>query len=628
MNVDKVDNLLEKSILAVVLGILVWGPIYLGGATRTGFLGIMALTTLALLLWVGRLWVKKEFHILVPAIIWPVVIFTAYAVFRYFTAPVEYVARWEILRVLVYAALFFIVLANLYRQSSIEFIVSTLIFLGAIIAGYAGLQYLTGAEHVLWFKNSYAPRAGGTFYCPNHLAGFLELIIPLAIAFIFSGRQSPTMKVLYGYAVLLMLAGMVVTISRGGWVACGISLVLVFGILAWQRVYRIPALVMATIIVAIGVYLYSKNLHAQIRIERSIETFEFDRDARTLVWKSALDMWSDHKWLGVGPGHFDVRFREYRHQLVQQRPGWVHNDYIQTLTEWGIVGASIVLVWLGMLISLVIRMWRFVVKQGDDFSRPSSNRFAFVLGACGAFTAILIHSYVDFNMHIPANAILVIVLGGLLVSHVRFATERYWRTIHMHGRVGLTIIVLGLCLVFVTQTIRGGREQFWQTQAEKASRYSSAQVEALRKAFEIEPRNFDTAYIIGEAYRVLAMSDIADPEPVVREAMQWYERAMQLNPYDPYNYLRYGMCLDLLERYHEAESWLAKAVDLDPNGYYVVGHVGWHYAQVRNYAAAKPWLERSRRLLPQRDVNTIAYSYLNIVDRRLQEFALSFKPVR
>src|ERR1041384_5182850 len=68
----------------------------------------------------------------------------------------------------------------------------------------------------------------------------------------------------------------------------------------------------------------------------------------------------------------------------------------------------------------------FFFSPRDLGEKKNSNKFAFVLGASVGLVAILVHSIVDFNMHIPANAILAIALMALLTGHLRFATDRYW----------------------------------------------------------------------------------------------------------------------------------------------------------------------------------------------------------
>jgi tetratricopeptide (TPR) repeat protein len=141
----------------------------------------------------------------------------------------------------------------------------------------------------------------------------------------------------------------------------------------------------------------------------------------------------------------------------------------------------------------------------------------------------------------------------------------------------------------------------------------------LGKAFTAEPLNFETAYNIGECYRIESFDGGENYENLAKTAMQWYERSWNLNHYDGYDYLRYGMCLDWLDDHDKAETFFSRADALDPNSYYTAANIGWHYAQVGDYAAARPWLERSMRLHWQD--NDIARTYLDLVQQRLFENA-------
>src|SRR5207249_1819141 len=79
-----------------------------------------------------------------------------------------------------------------------------------------------------------------------------------------------------------------------------------------------------------------------------------------------------------------------------------------------------------------------------------SNRFAFVLGASTGLLALFFHSVVDFNMHIPANAILAVALMAMLSSHLRFTTERYWSSLGA-GKKALASAVLLAGLLYLGQ---------------------------------------------------------------------------------------------------------------------------------------------------------------------------------
>ena len=103
-----------------------------------------------------------------------------------------------------------------------------------------------------------------------------------------------------------------------------------------------------------------------------------------------------------------------------------HNDYLNLLADWGTVGGVIVLAGMVVFGAGLAKTWKYVRPPENDFGRGLSNRFAFFLGASAGLLALAVHSVVDFNLHIPANAIVGVTLLALLSSNLRFATERYW----------------------------------------------------------------------------------------------------------------------------------------------------------------------------------------------------------
>src|SRR6266699_6527820 len=106
------------------------------------------------------------------------------------------------------------------------------------IASYAVYQFLKDSTRVWHVFTGYEHRASGTYICPNHLGGFLELLLPLGLAYTLAGRLKPVGKVFLGYAALVILAGIAATVSRGTWLASGLALLLFFGVLLFHRAYR------------------------------------------------------------------------------------------------------------------------------------------------------------------------------------------------------------------------------------------------------------------------------------------------------------------------------------------------------------------------------------------------------
>lgn len=619
MNREVLDRWCDRGILGLVLSVLVFAPLATGAVRSLEFLVVQGLTLGVLLLWILRLATNGRTQFLWPPICWIVVAFVAYAIGRYLTCDIEYVGRQELIRVLIYAFLFFAILNNLHGQNETQIISYTMIFLAMAISGYAVYQFLTKSPYVWHFYNPHTPgRGSGTYISPNHLAGFLEMLIPLGLTYTLVGRSKPLTKVFLGYAALVMVAGLGVTVSRGGWIAAGAALVLLFAILATHRNYRLPSLVLVALMVAACAYFLTKTQYFKARLEAGMEEGRnIEASTRFELWRSAAQMWRDHFWFGVGPGHYDHRFRAYRPEAVQLRPDRAHNEYINTLADWGIVGTTIVAAALGALFLGVARSWRYVRRSETEFRSSLSNKFAFVLGASMGLVALLVHSVVDFNMHIPANAMLAVGLMALLTSHVRFATDRYWITARWLGR-GLAGAVLMSGVAYLGyQAVRLGREYVWLQRAAKAEPYSAAQLGMLEQAHKSEPANFGTTYSLGETNRVLGFE--TGDEALANKAMEWYARSIQTNPFDGYNYLRTGMCLDFLGRHEAAEPFFSWADELDPNGYFTAAYIGWHYVQAGKYAAARPWLERSLRL--EWRENTIATSYLAIANERLRRAA-------
>ncbi len=622
MNRETLDRWCERGILGLVLAILVFGPLALGATRPLPFLIIQGLTFGVLLLWGARFWLSPRPQLLWPPVCWAVVAFCVYAVVRYFNADIEYVARQELIRILVYAFLFLAILNNLYRQESAQIISCTLVFLAMAISFYAVYQFLTHSNRVWFFQVRGADfGASGTYLLRNHLGGFLEMLLPLGLAYTLTSRLKPLTKILLGYASLVMLAGIAATVSRGTYISTVLAMLLFFAALLFRRKYRLPSLMLLAAVLVAGAYFLPVSFPVQVRFKSLFEPAgPIEEDTRFILWRSAIQVWQENPWWGVGPAHYDYRFRQFRPGEVQLRPGWAHNDYLNGLAEWGIAGTALVAsAWI--LLGLgVLKTWRAVQGASTDLGKErNSSKFALVLGASVGLTAILVHSAVDFNLHIPANAVLATALMALLSSCLRFATDRYWVAASIGGRIGVSLVVLAGAVFLGQQGWQGAREYVWLKRAARAPAFSPAQAACWQQAFAAEPRNPETAYAIGEALRIQGSEGGDNYRELTQQAMEWFQLSMKLNPWNGYSYLRYGWCLDWLGRFGESPSYFQRAAQCDPNGYFMAANLGLHYVQLRNYAAARSWFERSLRL--QGKDNAVARSYLQIVNSRLLEAA-------
>jgi tetratricopeptide (TPR) repeat protein len=291
-----------------------------------------------------------------------------------------------------------------------------------------------------------------------------------------------------------------------------------------------------------------------------------------------------------------------------------HNDYLTTLCEWGVAGFGIVMAALALLLDGVIQVWPYVRRGSGDLGAKDSSRAAFVLGASLGLLSILIHSGVDFNMQIPANAVIAITLMALLTAHWRFGTERYWVNPGKTGKILLAAAAAGAVWFLVGEGVHAGREFYWLERGLKAASWEQ-QLESLKTAQKIEPGNYMTDCELGESYRVEAWQGEAGNEALAQEAMKWFERGMALNPYDAQTRLGYGMCLDWLDRPKEATRYFVQALELNRNDATVQWKFAWHCMALRNYSLAKLWLGRSVEILPSPE----AEGYLEMANSKMAE---------
>ncbi|MBI4663799.1 MAG: O-antigen ligase family protein [Verrucomicrobia bacterium] len=668
MDRANLDQWCERGILVLALALLVFGPVAAGGVGGLEFSVILVLVIGIGALWLARIWLQDNYRLLWPPVCWCVVAFTGYAILRYQTAEIEYVARVELVRVLAYALLFFAVLNNLHRQETTQIIVFVAVFLGMTLSLYSVYQFITNSPYV-WHllraeikPEQYMKRATGTFICPNNFAGFLEILLPLGLSFTLKGRFRPTTRVLLGYASLAMLAGIGVSLSRGGWLSAGISLLIFFIVLLRYRDSRVPAIAFLALLAGLSIAFFKQAYHPSQRWQEMFRAEGGLSDVRFPIWQAATGVWKERPWFGAGPGHFDQRFPQFRPETVQVRPDRVHNDYLNTLADWGVVGAGLVALAWCFLFAGIFRTWRFVQRAGEFVAKPSS-RAAFVLGGAMGLVAILIHSAMDFNMHIPANALLTVSLMALLTGYLRFATEKHWVTTSWISRTALTaVLLLGLSYLG-QQGAKRSAEQLALDRADNARRLvqrksatyaglwrkaeakpgevdvdwtvldrlsseirqgMKEEIDSLKQAHAADPSNFETAYRIGEILRNQSWQGESGYKELAQDAMEWFAKGMFLNPYGAYPSMRYGMCLHQLGRGADAEHYFKRAVELDPRSYYVVAHMGWHYYKLGNFKEASRWFTESRRLSsyvwrdnPQD--NPIAWKHLDLIGKLMKE---------
>jgi O-antigen ligase len=616
MDVERIDRWCERGIFGITLLILIFAPLAIGGVRSFEFVYIQGATIAIALLWLVRAWIKPVFEIFWPPICWPVLAFLVYAFVRYSMVDIEYVARTELIRVCVYAVLFLAIVNNLQRSEYLQIMVWTVIGLGAVASIVALVQFGKQSTHV-WNipkPEQYWNRGSWPFINPNNLAGFLEILLPITLATMLLGRINHVLKIVLGYVCLLLVAGIGVTLSRGGWISTGLTM-LCFSIALFLHTRSRWVIISVILVsfVAVAGYMGS-SLPVKSRFERTFMGGKIE-DARFSYWGPAVKMWKEKPWIGVGPGHFDVRFPAFRPPTAQSRPRYAHNDYLNTLAEWGIVGLAIVISFVVLSYLSAVQALRYL-RRKTELGEGKSNRTAFVFGGGFALLSLLLHSVTDFNMQIPANAILLLTVVALIATQIRYS-DRFWIGRGYLTRPLATAFLLGAVVVLGLNEGKRWKENQALAKAQKAETFQ-AQVAGYKAVVALEPGNAEIMTHIGDLLRTTSLRGDSGYEAQAKEAIDWYEKASKVNPYSPYNVLWTGVCYDWLGQTNEGGIWIDRALAMDPNNQHIMAYKGWHYINLGDYATAEEWLWKCLRL----GYEEFAARYVEIVQQRRAQPAL------
>jgi O-antigen ligase len=316
-------------------------------------------------------------------------------------------------------------------------LIFALVALGVAEAFYGLAQYLMNVQTIFWFTKKYdLEEATGTYINRNHFAGFLEMILPFAVCLaMYEGEKLlarrkhrsghakkltakltsdvKTQAVILWLAVaVVLMAAIVFSRSRMGLLAACASLLVVFGLKMLHR-KTLPA-VLGVAFVALSLCLagWIGLRPALSRFESLGQEFSGDQ-SRLSMWPGTLKLIAEHPIVGTGLGTFPVVYTQVQTTFLTQFVNHAHNDYLEITSDLGIPAA--LLLFASILFVLLHAVRAFL--HGEGRYAPAVS-----LACVGSIVAILLHSLTDFNLHIPANALLFAVILGLALASASKAT--------------------------------------------------------------------------------------------------------------------------------------------------------------------------------------------------------------
>lgn len=239
----------------------------------------------------------------------------------------------------------------------------------------------------------------------------MEMLVPIAALYFLSLPPSSPRRVPVGLSVLVPITSVLLSGSLGGLIGLFLEGLILMAILYKQsasvkrkRLSMVTSLgvgVVALLFFWLAPANVSKRLESATGLTHSPELLPRDR---LIVWEDTLGMIRDHPLLGVGLGGFRVAFPHYQSFATDLVWDHAHNDYVEALAETGVLG--------GVLILAALMVF-FTAALGDLRRRLESSSGLIQLGAAIGCCGLLVHGFVDFNLHIPANAAWFVVCAAL-----------------------------------------------------------------------------------------------------------------------------------------------------------------------------------------------------------------------
>ena len=335
-----------------------------------------------------------------------------------FATKIEFF-KWFTLIGLFFFLLQWKLLAN--GQRATKHFIIVIMLVGVIESFYGIFEFFSGHRYILYLEGSgWMSSVTGTFINRNYFAGYLLMVIPLSVGFLFSRKANQRIRfqgwrhrlasldgkaLLLGFGVILMILGLLFSASRMGI----ISLLLSFSLISLLfRSHARGHKFSGTAVLIFGLaMLWAAWIGLDAVISRFFTTSE-DFKMRWLFWVSTSQIIKDFPLFGSGLGTFAQIFPMYRSFPIRGFVTHAENDFLQLVSDTGLIG-------IGILFALFLFLFIKATSKIYSLSSREPGRYIAIGGLVGIL-ALMFHSMVERNIQVPANAFLFTFLWALVLK--------------------------------------------------------------------------------------------------------------------------------------------------------------------------------------------------------------------
>ncbi|HXW69322.1 MAG TPA: O-antigen ligase family protein, partial [Dissulfurispiraceae bacterium] len=482
----------------------------------------------------------------------------------------------EILRMTAYGAFYIVTIQLLTKKELLKKTVAIVTILASAMAFQGILQHFINNHKLLWLREvpqgSYFPF--GPFVNRNHYAGFMEMLFPVAfgafLAYKPGGYTSLRQKlleaadkraniyILLGFASVLIAVSIFLSLSRGGILSWFISM-MILGLMVIltrknDKMGMIIVVVVALIMLSVTWFGWDSifNRFEQIRNIASVEA-----DARLNIWKDTTEIIRDFPVTGTGFGSFVSIYPKYQTVITEGGIDHAHNDYIELLTDGGII-AFVLTSWF--LLEVFWKSYKSFRLRKETYS------IYLYLGSLTGLIAILIHSLTDFNLHIASNGLYFFFLSGLAVSTANTRLRdslncTYLNPLHFASK---RLMLVSAAIVLITTFVLNagfiaGDFVFAATQDSRISADTDRKQkriisDVMGKASLFDP--LEASYYYKKADTEMLMSNL-------KAAMPLYLQALKLDPVNGEYLQRIGLAYSDADDPGKADKLMQAAIACD-----------------------------------------------------------------
>lgn len=475
-------------------------------------------------------------------------------------ARIFFHSPYENLRLPFYTVIFYFLIQCLSFKSQKEYfryfsnIAAGLFSIAGLIALYGILQYCRLDFIHPHGAVTFGPKVVGTLGHANILGGYLAMIFPLGLA-ILKITKAVKWKILTGIGLIIVTGVLILTESRGAWLALLGSLIIInFKSIkmTWQKVFKIrwisPIAFAGVVVIGLAI------IYGLINLNRDSVT------GRWFVWRIAWNMFTSHPVCGIGFQRFPVEYQNYQADFfdnAQNIAFFSHaanmkqadNEYLQVLAENGLTGALFCLVFLVIL-------WRYWMQFKSNLE-DGSLVIPLVKALGVALSVVCLHSIVDNPLRNVAIQIIFLIFIGMISLGIKITRDTTPGTISFSNPLLLRLVAIGfLVYTMFNVVLKGSACINWrQGQAYFKAGYYEKGIEKYCQAQRILPDNGELLFHLGSAYAYTNRPEKA--LPLLRKSKATFN--------DKNIYINEGLCYYQLRDFEKAEKNLLAALCMYPN---------------------------------------------------------------